>query len=444
MNVSTCFKWIAPLLVSLAVGCGAPPPGGEQPAPDAGEEGPTMDADAGGTTMEAPTPGRNLPQGSLVRQTAKDGDFKFFARDGLELNAAGELELAADGGLAGEDTVAAGSYSGANYYNAGKYRYGTARIQHELSAPFDEVVPSYDVVTPPGTWMEVRVSARIAGAWTKDYKLGVWTSARGGNVTPHSVKDGTGDAQGDIRTDTLHLKAKADALRLTAVLFSERADATPTLRGLAAAVSASDRALPTVAPEMAAWGKVLPVPKRSQMIYPDGGEVWCSPTSTTMLLAYWGDKLAKPELTQPVPTTVKGVYDFIYNGHGNWAFNTAYGASVAGSALNSMVARLSSVAQLERLILAEIPVAISLAYSAGELSGSPITSTGGHLLVVKGFSATGDVICNDPAFGADATVEVTYKRDEFAKAWLGHSYGTTYVLWPAGTALPADPLGGFY
>jgi hypothetical protein len=137
------------------------------------------------------------------------------------------------------------------------------------------------------------------------------------------------------------------------------------------------------------------------------------------------------------------VHDFLF-GFGNWAFNVAHGASVAGGVLHGAVARLSSLTQLERLIAADIPVAVSVAYGTGELTGSPIGSTAGHLLVVKGFAANGDVVCNDPAFTGDAHVEVTYKRAELQRAWLDHSFGTTYLLWPAGTSLPVDPLGGFY
>ena len=44
----------------------------------------------------------------------------------------------------------------------------------------------------------------------------------------------------------------------------------------------------------AALGKVLPVPRYSQMVhegdypqYDGGGEAWCSPTSTTMVLDYY-------------------------------------------------------------------------------------------------------------------------------------------------------------
>jgi hypothetical protein len=45
--------------------------------------------------------------------------------------------------------------------------------------------------------------------------------------------------------------------------------------------------------------------------------------------------------------------------------------------------------------------------------------------------------------GEDASVEVVYKRTELEQAWA-RSSGTTYILWPAGTSLPVDPLGGFF
>ncbi len=38
------------------------------------------------------------------------------------------------------------------------------------------------------------------------------------------------------------------------------------------------------------------MPLRSQMIYPNGGEVWCSPTSVAMLLAYWHERTNAPQL----------------------------------------------------------------------------------------------------------------------------------------------------
>lgn len=89
-----------------------------------------------------------------------------------------------------------------------------------------------------------------------------------------------------------------------------------------------------------------------------------------------------------------------------------------------MVTCLSSFAQVEPLVATGIPVAIRVAYGSGQLDGSPIASTPGHLLVVKGFTKGGDVIVNDPAFSSDASVETTYDRGQLTAAWR-RSSGTT-------------------
>jgi hypothetical protein len=108
---------------------------------------------------------------------------------------------------------------------------------------------------------------------------------------------------------------------------------------------------------------------------------------------------------------------------------------MGGGALHSMVARLDSFTQVERLVGAGIPVSISIAYEAGELAGGAARRSDGHLIVVKGFSAQGDVVVNDPAFPSDEKVEATYKREELWRAWR-HSGGAVYLLWPEGSSLP--------
>lgn len=73
-----------------------------------------------------------------------------------------------------------------------------------------------------------------------------------------------------------------------------------------------------------------------------------------------------------------------------------------------------------------VPIVVSLAYKKVELPGTPIPSSGGHLLVVKGFTANGDVITNDPAAASDAAVQIVYPRQAFQNVWLKYSNGTTY------------------
>jgi hypothetical protein len=384
------------------------------------------------------------PPGPFYRASADHGDLAAFTGDEIVALADGTLTLADGAGHDGNDPQPSG-YHGGSFYNGTSYRYGSATSPVFVAgAAFDSVTPSFEVVTPPGTWIHVKLAARVAGTWTKAYSLGVWASDSS-TVRRHSV-DGQADAEGSVDTDTLTLVASktADALRVTVVLFSQSPNVAPSLRAVNAITSnthggASSAAL---APDMTAWGKVLDVPKRSQMIYPGGGEVWCSPTSTSMLLAYWSSQLTAPGLLETPPQAATRCQDITYGGTGNWPFNTAHAAAMDGGRLHGLVTRLGSFAEVERLVGAGIPVAISVSYGAGELQHSPISSTAGHLIVVRGFSATGDVVCNDPAFPNDASVTVTYDRTELTQAWQ-HSMGTTYVVWPTSRTLPADPLGAF-
>ncbi|HZH13801.1 MAG TPA: C39 family peptidase, partial [Archangium sp.] len=181
------------------------------------------------------------------------------------------------------------------------------------------------------------------------------------------------------------------------------------------------------------WNQVLAVPECSQMVYPDGGQVWCSPTSSAMVLRYWaGDTTTACETH--VRAAVSGVYDWVFRGHGNWPFNTAYSAS---KGFQSHVTRFSSLAQLEPWISAGVPAILSVSWGSGQLTGASISSTAGHLVVLVGFDASGNPIINDPAASTDAAVQRTYLRSEFEPLWLQASAGTAYLTYPAGWTVPA-------
>jgi hypothetical protein len=375
------------------------------------------------------------PPARLWRRSAVERDFERFVREGTVLAADGALELDAAAPKAAEPFPAGKDAEGGTRYVTGEYRLGMAVSDMQVvPGGFTSVVPSFDAQTPPGTWLKVTLAARIDGTWTRDYAMGIWAFDKE-PVARHSVNEQR-DADGSVSTDTLNLKRRADALRMTVWLYSSRPDATPRVRSLSAAVSDRHGLPGDGASDRTAWGTVLDVPGYSQMLYPEGGPVWCSPTSTTMLLGYWGRKLDRPELQTTVPASADRTYDWAYGGTGNWTFNTAYGAAMGDGALQGMVLRLDGFAQVERLIAAGIPVSISIAYEEGTLEGSPVRRSDGHLIVVKGFTKDGDVVCNDPAFKTDETVHVTYKREQLWKAWR-HSRHATYVLWPSGTPLPA-------
>jgi hypothetical protein len=367
----------------------------------------------------------------LWRISAETQDFERLSREGTTLASDGALELDASAQTRSEP-FPSGKEGGPPPVPS--YRVGSAVLAEQpVPTGFDSAVPSLEALTPPGTWVRMTLAARVEGTWTKDYDFGVWATDK--NTVSRRSVNGQEDAQGNVYTDTLVLKKRADAVRVTVWLYSSQSGATPRLRALALALSDGARTAMDGNSDHLAWGTVLEVPGRSQMIYPDGGPVWCSPTSTTMLLGYWAQKLGRPELAEAVPTAAANVYDEAYQGTGNWTFNVAYAVARGDGALHGMVARLDSFSQLERLIAAGIPVSISIAYKEGELTGGGARKTDGHLIVVKGFSPQGDVVVNDPAFPSDDKVEATYKRDELWRAWR-HSGGAVYLLWPTGTPLP--------
>jgi hypothetical protein len=204
-----------------------------------------------------------------------------------------------------------------------------------------------------------------------------------------------------------------------------------------------------------ARGVVLPVPSYSQMVhdgeYPQfggGGEASTSATTTSMVLGYYGalprrSAYAWVDDRYPAPWVAHAArmtYDHDYDGTGNWPFNTAYAAGLAGRAF---VTRLHSLRDAEVLVRAGIPVVTSIAFARGALTGAPIGASNGHLVVVVGFTATGDVVVNDPAAPTDAGVRRTYDRGQFEDAWLPTSGGTAYVITDATHPLPAGGGGAW-
>jgi hypothetical protein len=307
----------------------------------------------------------------------------------------------------------------------------------ETSAPFEQAIASWNAATPTGTWIEVRLRARIGSRWTDWYNLGAWSSDAG-PTRRQSVK-GQQDEDGRVLTDTVVLKAPANAHQLAIVLRTDDPARTPAVSlaaVLASTPSTTARAVPS---SRSAWGATIDVPERSQMVYPDGGPVWCSPTSISMVMAYWSDRLREPALDQTVPAVAAAVYDPIYRGNGNWPFNTAYAAQ---HGLLGYVSRMSSLGQVERWIEAGLPVVASIAWDPGELRNASVPSTDGHLLVIVGFTAEGNVVVNDPA--ADPrlgqSVRRVYDRGQFEGLWLKASGGTVYLIYPAATTPPSSEV----
>ena len=298
-------------------------------------------------------------------------------------------------------------------------RSGTATSQPITVPAFDELIPSWNSVTGKSGSVSVEVRVQTPAGWSRWYSFGRWSAAAG-----RSSADSQKDSTGQVNTDTLRLNAKATTFQYRVTLRGEGTQVRLV------AFNTSDRSKRTAAldqpSDKKAWGKTNVVPQRSQMIYPDGGEVWCSPTSVSMILADYG-------LNVTVPEAAKGMYDRAYDGTGNWPFNTAYAGELG---LRAFVTRLPSLAAAEKFTGAGVPLAVSLGWKKGELPGAPLGWSNGHLMVLVGFDAKGNPVLNDPAAPSNDTVRRTYPRAAFEKLWLTHSGGVAYVIAPSDADLP--------
>lgn len=343
---------------------------------------------------------------------------------------------------------------------SGDYSYGTwTSPVYDISFPFTELVSSWNSRTSPGTWIQFEVKPQLDnGDWAKWYILGRWTY-NDSDFHRTSV-GGQGDEDGFIAVDTFFTKdhpAVAYQLRLT--IFRRtgltEAQAPVSVSRYSAVVSNLRNQRSTFPSATTMNGETidLGLPSFSQEIhhgeYPEfdnGGEAWCSPTSTAMVVRYWENTTGTPYAPTPaelawviypvdpeVDYTARFVYDYRYQGAGNWPFNTAY-ASERG--LVSDVTQMRNLSEAEPFIRAGIPLVASVAWSSNKLD-TAIKSTNGHLMVIGGFTGDGDVIAYDPASDTNAEVRHVYDREQFERAWVPASGGIVYVNRPAGWPTPS-------
>ncbi|MEU5901005.1 MULTISPECIES: peptidase C39 family protein [Streptomyces] len=308
---------------------------------------------------------------------------------------------------------------------------------HRPAVPATELIASWNARTPAGTWLQAELRGTYSdGTNSPWYVMGRWASGddKDADIRRTSVDDQT-DGKSTVWTDTLSLDDTTTGLRVVSyrlrlTLYRKPgATQTPTVWRIGAMASAvPDRfTVPASQPGLAAE---LAVPRYSQEIhagqypeYDNGGEAWCSPTSSQMIIEYWGrgptaDDLAwvDPSYADPqVCHAARYTFDYQYNGCGNWPFNAAYASTYKD--LQGVVTRLASLTELESLIAAGLPAITSQSFLKEELTGAGY-GTAGHLMTVIGFTADGDVIANDPASPSNAAVRRVYKRREWENIWL--------------------------
>lgn len=301
----------------------------------------------------------------------------------------------------------------------------------EITVPvaWDELVASWNA--PPGMYLKVEARAIFAGRTTKYYNLGQWSAD-----PPRHPRQSGGpqtDADGTVKIDTLVLARHGGGVQVRITLGAIDQTQVAQLKFLGLSFCDSQSHPPPREPDHAAWGKSIPVPERRQAEYGDEG--WCSPTSLSMVLAYWGGTLHRPELNRPVPEVAAAISDTNLPGTGNWPFNTAYAGAFPG--MRAYVTRLDDVSELEAWAAAGIPVVMSVSsYLTNDRHSG---EDNGHLIVCCGFTETGDLVANDPGVSVknNERARRVYPRLRVIEAWK-KSKNAVYLIYPEDFAIPGN------
>lgn len=305
-----------------------------------------------------------------------------------------------------------------------------------------EVIPAWGAETPAGSWIELQLTVSGAAAPPQTFRVATWDGA------PADSRRRSFEAQGGpagyLATDTVVLAAPAERLQARVLLCAEPGADMPELTSLALSLTAPAAPLPPAPPAHSPPPSALAMPVliSQYLSYPEFGPLWCSPTSLAMVLAYWHERTLDPRLApfhapESVPAIVAPlVYDPGWEGTGNWAFNTAFAASLG---LSAYVSRLHSLEQLARWTAAGVPVPISIRWEPGELDGAMGRSPG-HITVVTGVQ--GDrVLMAEPATRDPATIARSYRADQLFACWQRAARGVVYLIHPAGWRRPAPGPG---
>ena len=332
--------------------------------------------------------------------------------------------------------------------------------------PVNKIVTSWQADTPGNSWIETHLQVqRTDGTWTSWYNMGTWAFANttdpDGSITSKRAFPGEqADATGSVDQDTFWTNDNVwvKAYKVRSIMHADNGN-KPAVWQLAAVGSDYLQNTETGTSTTTIKHDIeLPVPTLSQYVhnneYPQfdaGGTGWCSPTSVSMILRYYG-KGPSPQAIAALPADPvfdanqrrDGDVDYAAhhifdNGYpekntGNWPFNTAYAATFG---LNTSVRQYNSLQDIEKWIKRDVPVVITLKWDntdtdpANDLTGSSIDKTAGHLMVIRGFTKNGDVIANDPASPAgNQQVRHLYNRAQLEHLWLKAKGGTVYIIKP--------------
>lgn len=282
--------------------------------------------------------------------------------------------------------------------------------------PFNEALLSWNIWYPAGAggFVEFRVGRGADGSWSPWLYVGDW----GAHRPPEDrtmVFDG-----GEIEVDYFRSTQRYDRAQYRVSGLAPRGAAPPAIRRIALCLSDESAAAPARRGSTDAPPRQLRVPFRAQRSDdPTLAGRLCSPASLAMVLDYRG-------ASRPTGEVARLCWDATNDIYGNWPRNiqAAFEVGVPGYLM-----RFSDWDAVRRCIEADQPLIISIRVERpGALRGAPYRVTDGHLIVLTGFAADGDVLVNDPAGATPQTGQLRYRRDDLERCWLEAGGGVAYVL----------------
>ncbi|HOO56083.1 MAG TPA: C39 family peptidase [bacterium] len=275
----------------------------------------------------------------------------------------------------------------------------------------DEMVLTWNCAAPSGTGMliEYRVQADgmresvwyQVGAWPPEKRLKMWRDD---------------PDYGPLIVDHFKAERTFNRVRFRANFRSHDGARSPILRAFSLCVS-----------DTSAKGSILPAPATipaTSLDVPyisqyDAEKILnktmiasgaCAPTSVTMVLNYYGIAADVNEIGARAFDPQASIY-------GNWAYLIT-AASEFGP--DAWVERFNNWDKIEEYVSGETPVIISVKYGPGELDVKPEKESSGHLMVVCGFDAAGNIICNDPDFDGTRGKQLVFDRAQLSTAFFRH------------------------
>ncbi len=305
---------------------------------------------------------------------------------------------------------------------------------------FNEVLLSWNIDIPAdaGFVVELAVGRRIDDSWSPWLHVGDWGDVPDATARTMRFDGGRIDIDcfvSERRFDRLRYRIRASTRAAGGrTLLVRRVDACYSdLTGLPDSWTPPDLAPRRGSPPAHLWKRRLDVPFRSQRTErPELAGRICSPTSVGMVLEHRG-------LAWPTLKIAELCHDPVHDLYGIWPRNIQ-AAFVAGAP--GYVTRFSDWSEVERSIADGQPLVISIRVNRpGLIHNSPYKTTDGHLIVLCGFDASGDVCVNDPAVSDPQRGRLVYRRSELEEAWFGGSGGVAYVLLPARRDRPVGERG---